>query len=489
MAPPGGTPRRSAHRRHALFAAGFSSHRRPANSASTRTCPHPGHAPARHCNAPAAGCRTASHMTAIGLHHDGRRTERAGHRSRFVLSVTWPATSTATLVTNTSPLSRSTACRWVSLTVRAAAFDAGRRRASRPWWRPMRSRVPMRAEPGRSCSARLAVFSGKMPDWIVQIPAASVDAIRARSRARPTPGPGRRGGRRRSARRPRRRRSGRRRGTTATQPTTARPSARRGRRTGARAAWRRRTPAQVGAAVSKVALPLVDAELVDRQDLVGVLGEHRHDRDARRERRWSCRDRDAELGEQAADAALDAVADGAHASTPCPAGSSSSQSRYRLPGKNGHASPQPMVMTTSDACTASTVSTFGTSADDVYADLCHRLDDGGVDRVGGGGAGRADLYSVPGEVGQERGGHLGAAGVVDADEQHRHGVVWGGSAFHGRPVSVAAHQRVQMRGGAGVPAMRGVDARGRRRRLEEAVVRTTRAVGRRRRRRRRAGRR
>ena len=50
---------------------------------------------------------------------------------------------------------------------------------------------------------------------------------------------------------------------------------------------------------------------------------------------------------------------GRTASTPLPAGSSSSQSSYRLPGKNGQASPQPMVMTTSLAMTASSVSTLG----------------------------------------------------------------------------------------------------------------------------------
>jgi len=33
-----------------------------------------------------------------------------------------------------------------------------------------------------------------------------------------------------------------------------------------------------------------------------------------------------------------------------------------LPGKNGQASPQPIVITTSDACTASVVSTLGCSA-------------------------------------------------------------------------------------------------------------------------------
>ena len=41
-----------------------------------------------------------------------------------------------------------------------------------PWCRPMRSRVPMTRNPADRCRARLAEFSGKMPDWIVQIPAA-----------------------------------------------------------------------------------------------------------------------------------------------------------------------------------------------------------------------------------------------------------------------------------------------------------------------------
>ena len=54
---------------------------------------------------------------------------------------------------------------------------------------------------------------------------------------------------------------------------------------------------------------------------------------------------------------------------------------------------------------------------DVDADLGHRGDRGGVDPVGGLGAGRADLDRVAGEVAQPAGGHLRPAGVVDADEQ------------------------------------------------------------------------
>ena len=89
---------------------------------------------------------------------------------------------------------------------------------------------------------------------------------------------------------------------------------------------------------------------------------------------------------------------GRTASMPCPAGSSSGQSRYRLPGKIGQASPQPMVITTSQAWTASTVRIFGVCRGDVDADLAHRLDGDRVHLVGGRGPGGADLDGVAGEV-------------------------------------------------------------------------------------------
>ncbi len=65
------------------------------------------------------------------------------------------------------------------------------RTVSRQWppCRPMRSRVPITRKPARSCTTRLAVFSGKMPDWIVQIPAASVDSTSALSSVEATPRP------------------------------------------------------------------------------------------------------------------------------------------------------------------------------------------------------------------------------------------------------------------------------------------------------------
>ena len=45
--------------------------------------------------------------------------------------------------------------------------------APAPWCSPIRSRMPTTRNPTRSWSARLAAFSGKIPVWIVQIPAAS----------------------------------------------------------------------------------------------------------------------------------------------------------------------------------------------------------------------------------------------------------------------------------------------------------------------------
>jgi hypothetical protein len=59
------------------------------------------------------------------------------------------------------------------------------------------------------------------------------------------------------------------------------------------------------------------------------------------------------LCDQATHAVLDLVADGADLVASLPAGSGSSQSRHLSPGKNGQGSPQPTVVTTSEACTAS----------------------------------------------------------------------------------------------------------------------------------------
>ena len=58
-----------------------------------------------------------------------------------------------------------------------------------PWWRPVRWRVPTVRNPALACRRRLVVFSGKTPDWMVQIPAVWVESIRARSSAAAMPRP------------------------------------------------------------------------------------------------------------------------------------------------------------------------------------------------------------------------------------------------------------------------------------------------------------
>ena len=71
--------------------------------------------------------------------------------------------------------------------------------------------MPTTRNPAAACSARLAAFSGKIPDWTVQIPGRAADSSSASSSARPTPRPVLPGRRTRSARSRRRTRTGRRR--------------------------------------------------------------------------------------------------------------------------------------------------------------------------------------------------------------------------------------------------------------------------------------
>src|SRR5690606_27809976 len=58
-----------------------------------------------------------------------------------------------------------------------------------PFISPIRSRSPTSRNPCLRTSARLAVFSGKMPPWSVQKPRRSDSAITAASSAEPTPRP------------------------------------------------------------------------------------------------------------------------------------------------------------------------------------------------------------------------------------------------------------------------------------------------------------
>ena len=82
-------------------------------------------------------------------------------------------------------------------------------------------RLPTISNPTRRGKRRSSRSSGKTPVWIVQMPAASVEATSASSSSRPTPGRERLRRRRRCSRRRRRRRSGPRPDSTATQPTTS----------------------------------------------------------------------------------------------------------------------------------------------------------------------------------------------------------------------------------------------------------------------------
>jgi hypothetical protein len=85
-------------------------------------------------------------------------------------------------------------------------------------------------------------------------------------------------------------------------------------------------------------------------------------------------------------------------------------------------------MTTSEASTASVVSTFGCWSEMSMPTSAMASTAAGLTRSPGQRPGRADLDGVAGQVPQPAGGHLRAAGVVHADEQHGrpgHGVSFG----------------------------------------------------------------
>ena len=88
-------------------------------------------------------------------------------------------------------------------------------------------------------------------------------------------------------------------------------------------------------------------------------------------------------------------------------------------GTNGQASPQPIVTTTSAACTISSVHGFGELAGDVDADLGHGRDGDGVD-LGRRARSPPDQADGPvaGEVVEPAERHLRPAGVVHAEEEH-----------------------------------------------------------------------
>ena len=79
---------------------------------------------------------------------------------------------------------------------------------------------------------------------------------------------------------------------------------------------------------------------------------------------------------------------------------------------------------------------LGTLGGDVDADLGHGLADGRVDRSAGADPAERTSTAAGGVVVEEGGGHLGAAGVVHADEQHRRG-----GCHQGTPVFGLKRQR------------------------------------------------
>ena len=100
-----------------------------------------------------------------------------------------------------------------------------------------------------------------------------------------------------------------------------------------------------------------------------------------------------------------------------PAGSSSPQSTYDLPGRTGQTSPQPIVTTTSAQAASSSGSQLARRpAGEVVADLVHCLDHLGMEVLLRPAAGRAHL--VPADPLEEGVRHLRAPGVADAEEEH-----------------------------------------------------------------------
>ena len=98
-------------------------------------------------------------------------------------------------------------------------------------------------------------------------------------------------------------------------------------------------------------------------------------------------------------------------------------------------SPQPMVITTSESRTAASVRIFGVSAAMSMPTSAIACDGGRVDLVGRARSRRSGPRRGPGTRWvRKRGGHLGPAGVVDADEQHSWAWPWQFSSLSVRTV-------------------------------------------------------
>ena len=143
--------------------------------------------------------------------------------------------------------------------------------------------VPLTRTPRAAWTARLTVFSGKIPDWIVQIPAASVEAIRAPQEGEAPPRAPRHGRPTSTDQLDRSTGVGApvpRPGPPRSSPRPARR--RRGRRAGGRAAWPRRTPPSRERWSRRSHCPPSIPELGGRSGLLGVLGTQRDGRGCRR---------------------------------------------------------------------------------------------------------------------------------------------------------------------------------------------------------------
>src|SRR4051812_22557550 len=101
------------------------------------------------------------------------------------------------------------------------------------------------------------------------------------------------------------------------------------------------------------------------------------------------------------------VADSSEASMPSPAGSSSLPVLQRLPGKIGQASPQPMVMTTSESPSGSVVRTCLLVGDAMRTWAMAGVLTGSIRSAG---MDPETALGPAGQDGEESAGHIKAAG-------------------------------------------------------------------------------
>lgn len=141
--------------------------------------------------------------------------------------------------------------------------------------------------------------------------------------------------------------------------------------------------------------------------------------------------RGPKFGDEFLDAATDFVADGAHSIEALPGWVVELPVEVPLAGEDG--ADVAAAHGDDDIAGLDGVSgeDLGFLVGEVDAFFAHGFDYHRVDGVGRGRSGGADFDGVVGEVSEIAGGHLGAAGVVDANEQDA-GLVGHGIYFDGR---------------------------------------------------------